>query len=69
MCRLDGSRIQQYRLASILVKGIRVESWLYHDKRIAHVFMVQHMAIEGGFIGGVIEDLKELSLEKRWKFR
>ena len=56
---LDGSRIQKHRLTLILVEGVGIKRRLDHNKRIADILMVEHMSIERGLIGRVVEDLQE----------
>ena len=59
--RLNRRRVKQNRLTPLMIKTVRVKGWLYHDKRVAHVFMIEHVAIKGCLVWRIIEDLQKLA--------
>ena len=62
--RLDRGRVEQDRLAPLLIKRIRVEGRLNHDERAADVLVVENMTIEGRLVRRIVEDLQELASAK-----
>jgi len=57
---LDRRGIEQYRLTAFVVEAVTVKSGLDHDERVADVLVIQHVSVESGLIGRVIENLEEL---------
>lgn len=55
----DGNRVKQYRLRWTF-KTVRHQRGLNHDQRVVDVLRVEHMTVEGSFVGRVVEDLQEL---------
>lgn len=50
MSRLDRRGVKKYRLATFLIKCVRIQSRLDHDEGIADIFVVENMAMERGLI-------------------
>jgi len=44
-----------------LIERVGVEGGLNHDERIAHVFVIQHVPIEGRLVRRVVENLQKLA--------
>lgn len=57
---LDRGRVEEHGLAAFVVEAVAVQRGLDHDERVADVFVVEHVAVEGRFVGRVVEDLQEL---------
>jgi len=57
---LDGCGVEEHGLAALVVEAVAVERGLDHDERVGDVFVVENVAVEGGFVGRVVENLQEL---------
>jgi len=57
--RLDRSRIEEDRLWWA-IERVAVEDRLDHDQRLGEVLAHQHVSVECGLVGRVVEDLQEL---------
>ena len=58
---LDRHRIEQDRLAPVLVERVRVERRLDHDQAVGDVVVVERVSVEGRLVRGVVEDVQELA--------
>lgn len=61
VCRLNGGRVQKYRLASLVFQRVRFKSRLNHDQGVPNVFMIEHMPVKGRFIRGIVKHLQKLA--------
>jgi hypothetical protein len=55
--RLNGSRVEEHRLAAFVVEAVAVKCGLNHDERVAYVFVIEYVAVECGLVRRVVENL------------
>ena len=48
-------------MATLLVKSVGIECRLYHNQRVANVFMVKNMSVKRSFVRRVVENLEKLA--------
>lgn len=56
---LDGRSIQENRLGGTM-ETVAVQDRLDHDEALTQVFPVEHVPVESGLVGAVVEYLQEL---------
>ena len=59
--RLNGCGVEEDWLTAFLIESVGVQCWLNHDQRVAHILVVENVAIESSFIRRVVENLEELT--------
>ena len=57
---LDRGRVEENRLAALVIEAVAVERRLNHNERVADILVVQDVSDESSLIGRVVEDLEEL---------